>query len=216
MASLRHQISAEAASIGVSPRQPATMFADAAALSAYADEAPTLDTQADRIVGAILQLAPRLHAARTASGALDMPASERSLRGLRLGIAAPSGTHCALADRLRTAFGMSISCGCHGEEAERNAAAHGYHLAEDTDTLLSIADVVVATDGADFRIDNKALNAMQPHAIVIADPSAVDVDQMALAYALWFETIAGAGIVRSAGASLLLPEVEKAHNVVVV
>jgi phosphoglycerate dehydrogenase-like enzyme len=217
MASIRHQISPDAASIGVMPRQPATLFADAAALSAYADEAPTLDTEADQIVGAILQLAPQLHAARAASGTFDMPASERSLRGLRLGIVGPSTTHCVLADRLRTAFGMAISCGCHGEQAERDAAAHGYHLAEDTETLLAIADVVAAVDPhAGFRIDNRALNAMQPHAIIIADPAAVDVDQMALAYALWFETIAGAGILRSAGASLLLPELEKAHNVVLI
>ena len=216
MASVRHQIGAEAASIGMTPRQPATMFADAAALSAYADEAPTRDTDADRIVGAIIQLAPRIHAGRAEAGAADLPASGRSLRGLRLGILGPSATHCALADRLRTAFGMAISSATTDDRARDAAAAHGYHLAEDTETLLSIADVVVAVDApAGFRIDNRALNAMQPHAAIIADPASVDVDQMALAHALWFETIAGAGIVRSA-APRLLPELEKAHNVVLV
>lgn len=213
MASLRHQINADATSLGVTPRQPATMFGDAAALSAYMHDAPTVDTRADRIVGAILRLAPRLHAARAASGTVDAPASQRTLRGLRLGIAGPSATHCALADRVRTAFGMFISCSYQDDQTHRDAAAHGYHIVEDTETLLSVADVLVATDGAGLRIDNTALNAMQPHAIVVAAPPAADVDQLALAHALWFETIAGAGIVRCE-APRLLPELEKAHNVV--
>ncbi|RIA55007.1 NAD(P)-dependent oxidoreductase [Dichotomicrobium thermohalophilum] len=211
MALIRHQIGPDAASTGLTPRQPATIFADAAALTAYEEETATPDTDADRIVGAILQLAPRLHAARAESGAADLPASERSLRGLRLGIVGASTTHCALAERLRTAFGMAISCTADG------TAGHGYHLVEDTETLLSIADVVVAVEatGADFWLDSKALNAMRPHGTIIVNPAAVAVDQMALAYALWFETIAAAGVLRSV-VPRLLPEVENAHNVMLV
>jgi len=216
MASIRHEIGAEAASIGFALRQPATMFADAAALSAYADESTIPDSDADRIVGAILRLAPRLHAARAAvAESDDMPASQRSIRGLRLGIIGPGIKHCALADRLRMAFGVSVSCAADNTHTRDMAAGHGYHLAEDVEELLSIADIVVAIEPhTGLRIDNLTLNVMQPHAILITDP-AVGLDQMALAKALWFETIAGVGIVRSA-APRLLPELEKAHNVVLV
>ncbi len=216
MASIRHQIGADAASIALTPRQPATMFSDAAALSAYADEEATLDTGADRIIGAIIQLAPRIHAARASSGAASLPESAHSVRGLRLGIAGPSATHSALADRLRTVFGMAISCTAMDDHSRRVANGHGYRLAEDVETLVSVADVVVAVDvQPGFRVDSTTLNAMRPHAAIIADPAAVEINQMALAHALWFETIAGAGITRSA-ARRLLPELEKAHNVVLV
>jgi len=216
MASIRHEIGAEAAIIGFALRQPATMFADAAALSAYADESAIPDSDADRIVGAILRLAPRLHAARAAvAESDDMPASQRSIRGLRLGIIGPGIKHCALADRLRMAFGVSVSCAADNTHTRDTAAGHGYHLAEDVEELLSIADIVVAIEPhTGLRIDNLTLNVMLPHAILIADP-AVGLDQMALAHALWFETIAGVGVVRSA-APRLLPELEKAHNVVLV
>jgi len=216
MASIRHEIGAEAAGIGFGPRQPATLFADAAALTAYPDEDAMPDSDADRIVGAVLRLAPRLHATRAACAASDdMPASQRSIRGLRLGIIGPGTKHCALADRLRMAFGVSVSCAADDTHAREAAAGHGYHLAEDVEELLSIADIVVAIEPhTGLRIDNRTLNVMQPHAILIADP-AFSLDQMALAHALWFETIAGVGLVRSA-APRLLPELEKAHNVVLV
>jgi phosphoglycerate dehydrogenase-like enzyme len=221
MASIRHEIGAEAASISFAPRQPATLFADAAALSAYADDTATPDSDADRIVGTVLQLAPRLHAARAACAAGDdATAQQRSVRGLRLGILGPGIKHCALADRLRMAFGVSVSCAADDTHSRDIAAGHGYHLADDVEALLSIADIVVAIEphtglrDTGLRIDNRTLNVMQPHAILIADP-AVGVDQMALAHALWFETIAGVGIVRSA-MPRLLPELEKAHNVVLV
>jgi len=216
MASIRHHIPADAAGIAPVPRQPNTLFSDAAALSAYPDETAAPDTAADRIVAAILQLAPRLHEAREPAPDDEPRMSSRSLRGLRLGIAGPSVTHCALADRLRTAFGMAISSAGHDPNAHREAIAHGYHVTPDAETLLSIADVVVAVDSAGFRIDNKALNAMRPHAVLVAGLDAIDIDQMSLAYALWFETIAGTGIVTSTGTMRLLPELEKAHNVVLV
>jgi len=216
MASIRHHIPADAAGIAPVPRQPNTLFSDAAALSAYPDETAAPDTAADRIVAAILQLAPRLREAREPAPDDEPRMSSRSLRGLRLGIAGPSVTHCALADRLRTAFGMAISCACADGKTLQRASEHGFHVTEDDEALLGIADVVVAVDGAGFRIDNPALNAMRPHAVLVADVDAIDIDQVSLAYALWFETIAGAGIVTSTGAKRLLPELEKAHNVVVV
>lgn len=199
------------------------VFSDAASAAAYAYEMEDAqaETTAERMLGAILRLAPYMHRLRKGE---ELPhdagrAPLGSLQGLRLGIIGPQAAHRALADRLRGAFGMAISCCCASEAERAKAEECGYHVTEDVEALLEMADVVVAVDkpsrGGVLRVDNKALNRMQPHAILIADAAAVETDQMALAHALWFETIAGAGFVRSSG-SKLWPEVEKAHNVVVV
>jgi len=198
------------------PGRSADLFGDPAALTVDAQEHPV--SVAEKIIGAILQLAPRMQRTRRASVA--GAEKQGSLRGIRVGIIGPHATHCALADRLRAAFSMAITCYCGETEEQRRASEFGYHLADDIDTLLSMADVVVAVDpcgkATDFRVDNEALNAMQPHAVLITDVAAVPVDQFPLAHALWFETIAGAGFVRSSAASRLLPQVEMAHKVVLV
>jgi lactate dehydrogenase-like 2-hydroxyacid dehydrogenase len=214
MASLASRFATEASGFSPSAHKPATLFSDASALGAHNHKATARVTKAEPVGAAILQLAPRLHAVREPCGVDDIPASQRSLRGLRLGILGRPATHHAWADRLRAAFGMLVCAMASDVEAQQDGAGHGCHLGADADELLSGSDIVVAMGEPGFCIDNKALNAMPPQGVVLADPDAAEIDQPALAHALWFETIAGAGIARSAGACRLLPELANAHNVV--
>jgi len=197
------------------PGPSATLFGHST-MFAGEQAAHLANTTAERIILAILQLAPRMQRARGVSGADQ----QGSLSDFRVGIIGFDATHRALAKRLCAAFGMAITCHCGETQEQHRASECGYDLVEDIDTLLSVADVVVAVDPCgetkDFRVDTTALNAMQPHAVLITDVAAVSVDQYPLAHALWFETIAGAGFVTSSPASRLLPHVENAHNVVVV
>ncbi len=209
MAVLEEQRKADAPGQSAAPLAGSATFSDD-------QQAQSASATAQRIILAILQLAPRIQTVRGESYA-DQQAD---LRGIRVGIIGPNATHCALADRLRAAFGMAITCQCGQTHELRRAREGGYDVTEDIDTLLSVADIVVAVEPghniADFRISAQSLNAMQPHAALITDVATVPVDQFTLAHALWFETIAGAGFIKSARESRLLPQVEKAHNVVVV
>lgn len=198
----------------------AMWFADAASLAGYMDDAPDMqaDADAERIIGALLQLAPLLYAARAETGE-GQRGAQRSLRGLRIGILGASMTHCALAERLRGTFGVAISCWCANAHEHASASASGYHIAADMPTLLDSADILVAIDPAGpgmlLRLDNKALNKVPPHAIVVWDLACGGLDQMALAHALWFETIAGAVLLNTPTARLI-PELRRAHNAVTI
>lgn len=198
----------------------AMLFSDAASVAGYMDDALEMqaDADAERIIGALLQLAPLLHTAR-AGGDKGQPGVQRSLRGLRLGIAGASTAHCALAERLRGTFGMAISC-CAGEtDARASASASGFHIVVDMAALLDMSDVAVAIEPAtpdiSLRLDNKALSQVPAHAIVVWDLARGDVDQVALAHALWFETIAGA-VLLNTSAARLIPELQRAHNAVTI
>lgn len=198
----------------------AMLFSDAASLAGYMDDAPDIqaDADAERIIGALLQLAPLLHAARAEAGE-GQPGAQRSLRGLRLGIAGAATAHCAVAERLRGTFGMAISCHCPGTDARTSASASGYDIVPDMPALLDMSDVVVAIEPAEpdmpLRLDNKALSQVPPHAIVVWDLARGDVDQMALSHALAFETIAGAVLLYTSAARLI-PELQRAHNAVTI
>jgi len=219
MTTVRSQPRPDTRRVGASS---AMLFSDAASLAGYMDDAPDMqadaDADAERIIGALLRLAPLLHAAR-AGGDNGQAGAQRSLRGLRLGIVGAATGHCAVAERLRGTFGMAISCYCPDTATRASASASGYHIVADMPALLDMSDVVVAIEPAapsmPLRLDNKALSRVPPHAIVVWDLACGDVDQMALAHALWFETIAGA-VLLNTSAVRLIPEVQRAHNAVTI
>ena len=129
----------------------------------------------------------------------SQPASTcRQLSGKTLGIGGFDDAAHETAVRARFGFGMKIIVHHRSPLPAETLSRLDATQVSDIDQLLGQADVVSLHCRADtdtrHLIDALRLNRMKPDAIVINTASSQLLDEEALADALWYDTIAGAGL----------------------
>lgn len=175
---------------------PPAFFNDACHPSAFAD-----DPQ-ERFLSAILELAPRLYAfmaemqLEQGLEPLAEAVRESRLRGLRVALTGFDVETADLAARLRTEFGLKVSCLCDTEATAAHARYLGFDVEHNVDALLRRADIVIKSNTG-LRLGPQIVNALNPHAVLVVREGASGVDTVALGHALWFDCIAGAAVLEA-------------------
>jgi hypothetical protein len=151
-----------------------------------------------------LMLVRQLHSAggrRPTNSWMDCEPPEAhaaKLAGATLGIVGFGRIGQAVAARARRDFGMRVVVHDRWPMAPRRLAELEVEAADTLAGLLAVSDVVSlhCSSGAGNRhlIDAVRLNQMKASAFLINTAHRELVDELALCHALWFETIAGAGI----------------------
>lgn len=122
----------------------------------------------------------------------------RKVSGKTLGIVGFGRIGQAMAQRAHHGFGMRILVHNRSRVAAETLAAHGAEQVDSLDDLLPRCDFVSlhCPGGAETRrmIDSRRLDLMKPDAYLINTSRGEVVDEAALAHALMFETIGGAGL----------------------
>ncbi len=138
--------------------------------------------------------------------------------GKTLGIIGFGRIGQAVARRAHFGFGMKILAYNRSPVAEEIRAEVKAEMCPDIDDLLPRADFVSlhCPGGAANRhlIDVRRLNLMKPDAYLINTARGEVVDEHALARALWFETIGGAGLDVFDGEPRILPDLLACDNAV--
>ncbi len=120
------------------------------------------------------------------------------ISGKTLGIIGFGRIGQAVAQRAYHGFGMKIAVYNRSRVAPEILARYGATQAASIDEMLPLCDVVSlhCPGGAENRhlIDSRRLNLMKPTAFLINTARGEVVDEKALAQALCFETIGGAGL----------------------
>ena len=122
---------------------------------------------------------------------------------------------------LRARFGFGMQIIVHDRAPVPTEALRQLEAAQvtDIDHLLGQADVVSlhcrAETGTRHLIDALRLNHMKPDAILINTASSQLLDEEALVDALWFDTIAGAGLLACAGEPPLGQRLQACENTMV-
>lgn len=138
--------------------------------------------------------------------------------GKTLGIVGFGRIGREVARRAHHGFGMRILVNNRSRVAPEALAAVGAEQVASLDELLPRVDFVSlhCTGGGDNRhlIDARRLNLMKPTAFLINTSRGDVVDEYSLANALWFETIAGAGLDVFSDEPHVLPELIGCRNAV--
>ncbi len=123
-----------------------------------------------------------------------------------------------VARRAHHGFGMTVKVFNRSPVDPAVLQAFGAEQVASLDELLPQCDVVSlhCQGGADNRhlIDARRLNQMKPTAYLINTARGEVVDEQALAQALWFETIAGAGLDVYDGEPTVHPDLRACDNAV--
>ncbi len=123
-----------------------------------------------------------------------------------------------VARRAHHGFGMRIKVYNRSPVAPEVLRAYGAEQLETLDDLLPVCDFVSlhCPGGAANKhlIDAKRLNQMKPSAYLINTARGEVIDEQALAHALWFETIAGAGLDVYDGEPSVHPDLRSCENAV--
>jgi len=139
-----------------------------------------------------------------------------SLAGKTLGLIGFGRVGQAVARRAAWGFGMDVVAYDSAPIAPDLLSSTGARAAGSLDELLAQSDVVSlhCLSGAESRhvIDARRLDQMKPGAFLIDTPRGGAIEQRSLVHALWFETIAGAGL---DGEVDMLPELRACPNAVV-
>lgn len=124
----------------------------------------------------------------------------------------------AVARRAHWGFGMDVVAHDTGDIAEAAFTTAGARAAGSIEEVLAQADFVSLHCPADAAtrhlIDARRLDQMKPDAFLINTAGGGLIDERALVHALWFETIAGAGLDVFAGQPDVLPELRDCANAV--
>lgn len=124
----------------------------------------------------------------------------------------------AVARRARWGFGMEVVAYDTTPIAPETYSLAGVRAASSMEEVLQAADFVSLHCGAGpenrHLIDAFRLDQMKPEAFLINTAGGGLIDEQALVHALWFETIAGAGLDVYAGAPDVLPELRRCRNAV--
>lgn len=138
--------------------------------------------------------------------------------GKTLGIVGFGRIGREVAKRAHHGFGMRVIFTNRSPVDPQEAAAVGATLCASLDELLAEADFVSlhCPGGRENRrlIDARRLGQMKPGAFLINTSRGEVVDEQALVQALWFETIAGAGLDVYDGEPCILPELRSCPNAV--
>jgi glyoxylate reductase len=164
-----------------------------------------IDTAAAAARGIAVTNTPDLLAEETADLAmmLILTVARQASAGIRvsgatLGIVGFGRVGQALAQRARHGFGMEVLVRSRSAVPAEVLARTGARQAESLDALLPECDIVSlhCPGGAGNRhlIDARRLDLMRPGAILVNTARGELIDERALARALWFDTIGGAGL----------------------
>ncbi len=127
---------------------------------------------------------------------LAMLSEGRDLADMTLALIGWDALAASLARRAITGFGMSVVV--FGDGATAADLPDGAEWSDDLDEALASADVVslhgAHVPGAPPVMTAARMHAMRPDALLMNVGDAGLVNEMALAQALWFETIGGAGL----------------------
>jgi lactate dehydrogenase-like 2-hydroxyacid dehydrogenase len=138
--------------------------------------------------------------------------------GKTLGIVGFGRIGREVAKRAHHGFGMRVIFTNRSPVDPQEAAAVGATPCASLDELLAEADFVSlhCPGGRENRrlIDARRLGQMKPGAFLINTSRGEVVDEQALVQALWFETIAGAGLDVYDGEPCILPELRSCPNAV--
>ncbi len=122
----------------------------------------------------------------------------KALSGKTLGIVGFGQAGRELASKAHHGFGMKILVHNRSTLSDDDLGQFDARQVDDIDHLLGQSDIVSlhCPDGAENRhlIDALRLNRMKPDACLINVAGRELVDEEALADALWYDTIAGAGL----------------------
>ena len=135
--------------------------------------------------------------------------------GKTLGIVGFGRIGREVARRAYHGFGMPILVYNRSPVVQKDLDAYGAKQIASLDDLLPQAEGM-RPDGLGFRhlIDARRLNLMKPTAFLINTARGDVIDEFALANALWFDTIAGAGLDVFSGEPNVLPELMSCQNAI--
>ena len=141
-----------------------------------------------------------------------------SVAGKCLGLIGFGRIGQAVARRAHWGFGMDVVAYDPALIAPETYTLAGVRKVQSTEEVLQAADFVSlhcpATPGNRHLIDAFRLDQMKPEAFLINTAGGGLIDEQALVHALWFETIAGAGLDVYAGGTDLHPDLRQCRNAV--
>ena len=139
-----------------------------------------------------------------------------SLAGKTLGLIGFGRVGQAVAKRAAWGFGMDVVVYDHAPIDREVLSETGARAVSSLDELLPQADFVslhcLCGTGSRHVIDARRLDQMKPAAFLIDTSRGGAIEQRSLVHALWFETIAGAGL---DGEADMLPELRACPNALV-